>query len=199
MGIPPPLTAGIADPKNLMLPAFSLSWFRFVLEPDNRLALHPRNPGNTLRDAFGSTFKRLVCPTAHECREICRLKATGPYGQIFEPSPPPGADWLSLNQDIPRPFVFHPPNIHETTTQPGNALSFDVILIGKALDYFPYFLVTFRELGDHGIGVGRGRYRIVRMSLLNENGNAAASDGKTAAAAPGKPASRTTWAASSAK
>jgi hypothetical protein len=53
-----PLTAGIADPKNLMLQAFSLAWFRFVLEPDNRLALHPRNPGNTLRGAFGTTFKR---------------------------------------------------------------------------------------------------------------------------------------------
>jgi hypothetical protein len=41
-----------------MLQAFSLAWFRFVLEPDNRLALHPRNPGNTLRGAFGTTFKR---------------------------------------------------------------------------------------------------------------------------------------------
>ncbi len=173
MGIPP-LTAGIADPKNLMLQAFSLAWFRFVLEPDNRLALHPRNPGNTLRGAFGTTFKRLVCPTPTDCRETCRLKDVCPYGQIFEHSPPPGADRLSLNQDIPRPFVFRPPNGHQTTAQPGNALSFDVILIGKALDYFPYFLVTFRELGDQGIGLGRGRYRIARVSLLNENGNAVA-------------------------
>jgi hypothetical protein len=116
----------------------------------------------------------LVCPTPTDCRETCRLKDVCPYGQIFEPSPPPGADRLSLNQDIPRPFVFRPPNGHQTTAQPGNALSFDVILIGKALDYFPYFLVTFRELGDQGIGLGRGRYRIARVSLLNEHGNAVA-------------------------
>jgi hypothetical protein len=157
-----------------MLQAFSLSWFRFVLEPENRLALHPRNPGNTLRGAFGSTFKRLVCPSPHECRETCRLKAVCPYGQIFEPSPPPGTDRLSLNQDIPRPFVFRPPNGHEATGRPGHSLPFDVILIGKALDYFPYFLVTFRELGHQGIGLGRGRYRIARVSLLNANGNAVA-------------------------
>ncbi len=150
-----------------MLHAFSLARFRFVLEPKNRLALHPRNPGNTLRGAFGSTFKKLVCPTPHECRDTCRLKATCPYGQIFEPTPPPGSDRLSLNQDIPRPFVLRPPNGIETMARPGEALFFDLILIGKALDYFSYFLVTFRELGDQGIGLGRGRYTIKQVLQLN--------------------------------
>jgi hypothetical protein len=154
-----------------MLHSFSLARFRFVLKPEDRLALHPRNPGNTLRGAFGSTFKRLVCPTPHECRDTCRLKTTCPYGQIFQPSPPQGSDRLSLNQDIPRPFVFRPPNGNKTMARPGDSLSFDLILIGKALDYFPYFLVTFRELGNQGIGLGRGRYRIARVSLLNEDGN----------------------------
>jgi hypothetical protein len=153
-----------------MLRAFSISHFRFTLEPADRLALHPRNPGNTLRGAFGSTFKRLVCPMLAGCRETCQIKTTCPYGQIFEPSPPPGSDRLSLNQDIPRPFVFQPPTDLETMAGPGEALSFDLILIGKALDYFPYFLVTFRELGDQGIGLGRGRYRIARVLLLNEDG-----------------------------
>jgi hypothetical protein len=154
-----------------MLQAFSLSRFRFILEPEARLALHSRNPGNTLRGAFGSTFKRLVCPTPHECRDSCRLKTTCPYGQIFEPSPPPSGDRLSLNQDIPRPFVFHPPNGVETMARTGESLSFDLILIGKALDFFAYFLVTFRELGEQGIGIGRGRYRITAVSALNEGGH----------------------------
>jgi hypothetical protein len=149
-----------------MLGSFSLARFRFVLEPQDRLALHPRNPGNTLRGAFGATFKRLVCPTPTDCRESCRLKATCPYEQIFEPSPPPGSDRLSLNQDIPRPFVLRPPNGIEAMARPGDVLSFDLILIGKALDYFPYFLVTFKELGDQGIGPGRGRYRIRRILAL---------------------------------
>lgn len=80
-----------------MLHTFSLAPFRFGLETEERLALHPRNPGNTLRGAFGSTFKRLVCPTPRECHDICLLKATCPYGQIFEQSPPPGCERLSLN------------------------------------------------------------------------------------------------------
>ena len=157
-----------------MLQAFAVSHFRLTLDPVDHLALHPRNPGNTLRGAFGATFKRLVCPMPADCRETCRMKATCPYGQIFEPSPSPDSDRLSLNQDIPRPFVFRPPNGNETTAQPGDSLSFDLMLIGKALDYFPYFLVAFRELGDRGIGLGRGRYRIARVSLLNEEGSSVA-------------------------
>ncbi|HEU4684997.1 MAG TPA: CRISPR system precrRNA processing endoribonuclease RAMP protein Cas6 [Nitrospira sp.] len=156
-----------------MLHAFSLALFLFELKAEMRLTLHPHNPGNTLRGAFGATFKRLVCPTPADCRETCRMKIC-PYGQIFEPSPPPGSDRLSLNQDIPRPFVFRPPNGIETTARAGDSLHFDLILIGKALEYFPYFLVTFRELGNQGIGLGRGRYRIARVSQLNEDGNDAA-------------------------
>ncbi|CAI4031144.1 hypothetical protein DNFV4_01573 [Nitrospira tepida] len=75
-----------------MLRAFAMAHFRFTLEPVDRLALHPRNPGNTLRGAFGATFKRLVCPTPADCRQTCAMKATCPYGQIFEPSPPPGGE-----------------------------------------------------------------------------------------------------------
>lgn len=154
-----------------MLKAFSLSRLRFMLEPESRLALHPRNPGNTLRGAFGSTFKRLVCPTPHECGGTCLMKTTCPYGRLFEPSPPPETDRLSLNRDIPRPFVFRPPSRSELTADSGTeALSFELNLIGSAADYLPYFLVTFRELGQQGIGIGRGRYCIARVSLLNEGG-----------------------------
>jgi hypothetical protein len=153
-----------------MLESFSLARFRFELEPESHLAFHPRNPGNTLRGAFGSTFKRLVCLTPGDCRETCRLKATCPYGQIFESSPPPGTERLSLNQDIPRPFILRPPQAHKTAAGRGDILPFEVILIGTAADYLAYFLVTFRELGQQGIGIGRGQYEIKRVCLLNETG-----------------------------
>lgn len=150
-----------------MLTSFSLSLFRFVLEPKDRLALHPRNPSNSLRGAFGTALKRLVCPTPGDCRESCRLKATCPYGQIFEPSPPPGSDRLRLNQDIPRPFVLRPPNRMQTVAEPGNPLTFELILIGSAIDYLPYFLVTFRELEQQGLGLGRGRYELKQVLQVN--------------------------------
>ncbi len=150
-----------------MLQAFSCAHFRFTLEPEARLALHPRNPGNTLRGALGSTFKRLVCPTPTDCHQTCRLKTTCPYSQIFEPSPPPDSDRLSGNHDIPRPFIIRPPVGKEVIAENGAALHFDLILIGKAVDHLPYFLVTFRELEQQGLGIGRGKYSLAHVLALN--------------------------------
>lgn len=147
--------------------AFSLTRFHFVLQPEHRVTLHARNPGNTLRGAFGATFKRLVCPMPGECRDSCRLKTTCPYGQIFEPSPPPDSDRLSRNQDIPRPFVIRPPLGANPSAGNGAPLTFELILVGSAVDYLPYFLVTFRELEQQGLGIGRGRYTLARVLALN--------------------------------
>ena len=49
---------------------------------------------------------------------------------------------------------------------PGETFSFGMTLIGRAIDYLPYFLVTFRELGNIGIGRGRGRYRLSTVEAI---------------------------------
>ena len=40
---------------------------------------------------------------------------------------------------------------------------FRLTLIGRAIDYLPYFLVSFRELGEIGIGKGRGRFQLTQV------------------------------------
>ena len=40
---------------------------------------------------------------------------------------------------------------------------FRLTLIGRAIDYLPYFLVSFRELGEIGIGKGRGRFQLTHV------------------------------------
>ena len=82
---------------------------RLRIVPRQVLKLPALNKSNTLRGAFGMAFRRLVC--IPQCREVrlCPLGQTCPYRIIFEPAPPPGAERLSKNQDIPRPFIFRPP------------------------------------------------------------------------------------------
>ena len=82
---------------------------RLRIVPQQVLKLPALNKSNTLRGAFGMAFRRLVC--IPQCREVrlCPLAGTCPYRIIFEPAPPPGAERLSKNQDIPRPFIFRPP------------------------------------------------------------------------------------------
>jgi hypothetical protein len=42
---------------------------------------------------------------------------------------------------------------------PGEDLQFTLVLIGRAIEYLPYFIVVFRELGDEGIGLRQDRLR----------------------------------------
>jgi CRISPR-associated endoribonuclease Cas6 len=37
---------------------------------------------------------------------------------------------------------------------------FGLTLIGRAIDYLPYFIYTFEELGKTGLGKGRGRFEL---------------------------------------
>ena len=92
-----------------MLKDFSLSRLRFMLEPEWRLALHPRNPGNTLRGAFqlhvqatglpdSSRLPRYLPPENHlSVRPDLRTESAA-----GNRPPPPESGYSS-------PFVFRPP------------------------------------------------------------------------------------------
>jgi hypothetical protein len=60
----------------------------------------------------------------------------------------------------PHPFVIEPPLERKSIYKPDEQLSFELTLIGKAIDYYPYFIYTFDELGKTGIGKGRGKFEL---------------------------------------
>lgn len=57
---------------------------------------------------------------------------------------------------------------------PGSILTFSLVLIGKGIDYLPYFIYAFDELGRTGLGRDRARFS------LAEVGGESASDGEGA-------------------
>ena len=131
--------------------------FRFTIAPVHPLEVPAVNKGNMLRGGFGHAFRRLCC--IPQCRDTksCSLAVSCPYKILFEPSPPPGADRLSKNQDIPRPFVFRAPQTHQTRFEKGARFEFGLVLIGCALDFLPYFVLSFRELAGEGLGLNRAK------------------------------------------
>lgn len=139
---------------------------RFRLTPVSVLIVPAVNKGNMLRGAFGNAFRRLCC--IPQCRDAhsCPLAESCPYKQIFEPSPPPGAERLSRNQDIPRPFIFRPPPTTQTHFERGESFEFELVLIGRAFDYIPYFVLAFRELAEGGLGLNRGRCTLDKVEEL---------------------------------
>ena len=150
--------------------AFPLSRLRLHLVPEQPLHLPTHNKGNSLRGGFGSAFRKLVCVDLRwECA-ACSLRYTCPYTKVFNPFIPPDAAQFTGNQNIPRPFVVKPPLSTRTTYAAGDPLVFDLVLIGQAIDYLPYFIVAFRELGASGFGLNRVRVQLARVDSIGADG-----------------------------
>lgn len=96
------------------------------------------------------------------------LKARCIYTYVFETEPIADADILNMSkyEKIPHPFVLEPPEEEKTVYPAGSAISFNLIVVGKAVEYAPYFVFTFLELGKKGIGKKRGRYSISEIKDL---------------------------------
>ena len=104
--------------------------------------------------------------------DSCLLKQKCIYSYIFETPPPDDTEILRLYPKVPHPFVIEPPVTEKQTFAPGESFSFHLLLIGNAIDYLPYFVYTFTELGKQGIGQGRGKYDLVQVEGIGLDGNA---------------------------
>jgi hypothetical protein len=94
---------------------------------------------------------------------------------VFETSPPPDADALRTHEEIPRPFVIAPADPPGAFNgqgrrqfEPGDEVSVELVLVGRARDFFPYFVVALREVGR--IGRGRRAVELARIEALGADG-----------------------------
>jgi hypothetical protein len=157
-------------PHNSENTSFPLQHLRFHLEPKAPLRMPAYNKGNVIRGGFGSTFRRIVCHVSCRDPETCELRYVCPYTAVFQPFVPEGSEKISKNRDIPRPFMIKPPLETKEAYVPGERLSFDVVLVGKVKDYLPYFIVTFKELSQAGLGQDRAPVELVAVDHIGYDG-----------------------------
>jgi hypothetical protein len=69
-------------------------------------AIVPPYEGSMIRGAF----KESCCPFPHDNGAGCPLGDKCPYGYVFETSPPENAREFAKNREVPRPYVFEPPD-----------------------------------------------------------------------------------------
>jgi hypothetical protein len=130
----------------------------------------PAYPGSALRGAFGHAMKRAVCTfKAQECTD-CLLQAKCVYSYTFETPPPADTEVLRLYPFAPHPFVLNISGNGPANHKPGNPLQFGMTLIGRAIEFLPYFAYGFIQMGQAGIGKGRGRFNVERIVVLNAEG-----------------------------
>jgi hypothetical protein len=151
----------------MQLPStFSLARYRFTLAADEPIHLPP-NPGSTLRGGLGHALRQMVCHQPKtDCRH-CALNPTCVHGYLFRTTPPDDAEVLSGLSAVARPFVIAPPRARRPDYWTGETFTFHLTLIGRAVDYLPYVVVAFQELGRLGLGRGRGRFHPVRVEAVH--------------------------------
>ena len=76
--------------------------------------------------------------------------------------------WLQLYQPRPgqerRAFALQPPLNVPARLPAGLDFSFAITLFGEGKDYLPYFALAVREMGEVGVGKGRGRFQALSVA-----------------------------------
>ena len=139
--------------------------FRFSLSSVDSLHL-PAYKGSTFRGGFGRAFKRVVCVTRNRICEECMLQKRCIYAYVFETPIPPEARVMRGYEKAPHPFILEPPLETKQLYTPDEELDFSLVLVGKVIDYLPYFIYTFQSLGSLGIGRGSGRFTLNKVRSL---------------------------------
>jgi len=136
--------------------------FEFELEALERVHL-PAYEGSTIRGALGHVLRRVAC-TQHlsECRQ-CLLYRSCAYPYLFA-TPAPLAGRLAGQRRVSPPIVVEPSMDEKWTYEPGDSISFGLVLVGaEAVAQLPLLIVAFDQLQHSGLGRGRGAVRVRRV------------------------------------
>lgn len=138
--------------------SFTFAEFLFNFQPEDFLKLG-HFKGATLRGGFGYAFKKLVCIFKdRKFCDNCPVFSKCPYRIIFE-STSENKEFFKI-KEIPRPFVIEPPYTEKQIYTEREIFPVRLILIGKSIEYFPYFFLSFSSLGETGLGPNRKKYSI---------------------------------------
>ncbi len=132
------------------------------MEAEDEILL-PSYKGSTFRGAFGMQFKKVVCALRKEHCRTCLLRQKCIYAYVFESPSPEEDNVLGRVNSIPHPFVIEPPEETKQRYISGQTFSIGLVLVGEAIQYLPYFIYTFDQLGKNGIGRGRGRCALQKV------------------------------------
>ncbi|HSW51184.1 MAG TPA: CRISPR system precrRNA processing endoribonuclease RAMP protein Cas6 [Bryobacteraceae bacterium] len=152
--------------------SFELLPYRLTFQSKDSLTFPTGQPGNILRGAFGTIFRRLVCvPPCVEPATCDRIDPC-PYARIFHPrAAVAGPSGLV---DRPRPFVFRAHDLDGLTVPPGAMFHFDLHLFELKAPLLIHFIESLKRLSEEGVGPGRGRAALVRVDSLGGDGAPAA-------------------------
>ena len=142
-----------------------LAKYKLTISPTTNLSLPPYK-GSTFRGGFGHALRRVMCVNRGETCAKCPLGKGCVYTYIFETAPRQAVNETSEDAHLPHPFIIEPPLDEKRHYTTDDNLELHLLLIGQAINYAPYFIFAFEELGRIGIGKDRGKYRIESVTNI---------------------------------
>lgn len=126
--------------------------------------------GAAFRGGFGKSFRRLVCinPKESDCNR-CIVNKNCSYHKIFNSCiSQETSRQLNIATTAPRPFIIEPPTTNQKKYIKEEQFAFNLVLVGWAVEYLPYFIIVFERLGEiFGIGKraeeSRGKFFIASV------------------------------------
>lgn len=135
---------------------------RFTLQAKEEGRL-PLFLGSALRGCMAMAFRNMVCTfNKQECNG-CPVQRTCLYPALFETPLSADSQTIKRLRDIPHPIIVEPPLQHAIFFQRDTELSFDVILLGNAIDKVPYLIFAVNEMAEMGLGTKRLPFHLVNV------------------------------------
>jgi hypothetical protein len=143
---------------------------RFDCRAVTDLDLGGLRAGMRLRGALLNVMNRSICalspfPPPERLRIDPRHVQDCPvcWLQLYEPRP----------GQVRRAFALQPPLNTPARLPAGTDFSFAITLLGEGRDYLPYFVLAVREIGEVGVGKGRGRFQVLGVFAEHADGSSA--------------------------
>ncbi len=178
------------------IPDIKVLPLQFCLSAKSRVTL-PAFLGSTLRGAFGTALKEVVCCVPHRDCERCWFYEACAYPYIFEtPNIPdlggfPNHTQLRGQKEVEHPFILRAPQLvpKQTRTtnnrrlpnlndafsdielEEGDEIFFEILMIGTAVHYWQQVLVAVRILADTGLGENRVSFELSKAEAPDLSGN----------------------------
>jgi hypothetical protein len=151
------------------LNSFRLINLRFTICAIDPVIL-PDYHGSALRGAFGHAFKKACCAArVNDCQD-CPLKGRCVYAYVFETECDPTDPFIRNQNGLPHPYIFRPQLNPVSRVHPGSDIEFNLILIGKAMEYVMHCAYAAALMGDIGLAKGSARFNLHKIESLDISG-----------------------------
>ncbi|ROQ92050.1 CRISPR system precrRNA processing endoribonuclease RAMP protein Cas6 [Desulfosoma caldarium] len=131
----------------------------------------PAYKGSTLRGALGTALKHSCCAARRRSCDTCLLRFSCLYVYLFETPLLRESPEDLRYRNAPHPFVLQLRMDGPMRLETGALWSFDMTVIGRAIQWTPYLVLAAQRMGDLGIGKGRGTFDVKRVLSLDAQGN----------------------------